>query len=76
MRRLILAILLCFFSVQAFSQSVEDARILERDESFVMNSKTDGSYKVHVRVRAPGPRERSQRRDQKQTSGFQSRAPP
>lgn len=51
MRRLILAILLCFFSVQAFSQSVEDARILERNESFVMNSKTDGSYKVHVRVR-------------------------
>ena len=51
MRRFILTILLCGTALQGFCQSAEDARILERDEVFTMQSKTDGIYKVHVKVR-------------------------
>ena len=51
MRRFILTLLLFSTVLQGFSQPGWDARILERDETFVMNSKTDGTRKVHVRVR-------------------------
>ena len=51
MRHFILTLLLFSIVLQGFSQPGWDARILERDETFVMNSKTDGTRKVHIRVR-------------------------